>query len=232
MAYASTTRAELRQKVRDRLIAQFWVDDELNRLINESIRVWNVLTAYHRQQTTVTIGVNTIFYDLNANISNHMWLMRIEFNDYDTHPEMASLSEMDKMRALWMCDTGKIQRVIPIGLNVVAFWPRPETAISATIESVRTAVLPNADGDFINVGNEDLAALIAYCHFAAVLKEGGKELQDAFPSLQYFLTQAAKHNAKLNTISVFRKLLGFGGQKSTRPNYADRTSPRGQDPQQ
>lgn len=226
MAYTTTTRATLRQRIRETLLANWWSDDELNRLINEAIRVWNVLVGYHRQTTLLTVVAGTIFLDLNTTVANHLMLMRVEFTD--THTNLVSLNELDKMNTRWMCDEStSISNIAPVGLNLIAFNPSSTTDFSMYVESIRTAILPTTDASFIQVSEENISALINYVKFIGALKEGGSELKEAMPLLQNFLMQAAKYNADLNQISIYRQMLGYGGQQETRPLNQESQTPRG-----
>jgi hypothetical protein len=94
------------------------------------------------------------------------------------------------------------------------------------IEYLKIAPLPTADGDFIQVAEEDMAAIIDYVHFLCTFKEGGHELAVGNEILKRFLEAAASHNSKLNNISIYRKMLGYGGQNVTRPQSTETQFPR------
>lgn len=224
MAYANTTRSTLRDKIRERIFDTFWSDDELNRYIDEALKVWNTLTGYNRQASSVTIPANTVFYSLNSGVTNHLIFLRAELSD--THLLPISVHDLDKMNRLWMCDSDYPIYVALIGLDHCIFYPISATDYSITIESVRKAVLPNADASYIQVGEDDIPSIIEYVHFLCSLKEGGAELNDGIVALRTFMKHAATYNSKLNKISVFRKMLGYGGQPETRQRMLETQTQR------
>jgi hypothetical protein len=212
--YVTTTRAVLRTRIRERVFETFWSDTELNLYIDEGLKVWNVLTAYHRVTNVVSIPANTVFFSLE-DVTDHQIFLRAEYDDY--HLINLSLHELDKMNRTWMCGDDFPLYVAPVGLDHLVFYPIALTDNSVVIESISNAPLPTADGDFIQMAEEDIPALIDYVHFLCTFKEGGNELQVGLQRLQDFLKHAATYNSRLNQISIYRNMLGYGGFNEISP---------------
>lgn len=224
--YTTITLAALRTRIRERLFASFWTDTELTAYVREALRIWNTLTGYWRQAYSLNVGAGTIFFNVNETVPNHMALLRIEMAD--THLELTSLAEMDDINPGWQNDaSATLRQAAPIGLDQIALNPPAAVDTNIIVYSIRTAPLPVMDADVIQMGEEDIIAIIDYVQFAASIKEGTSEMQTAMSRFQNFLAQASKYNSKLNTISIYRRLLGTGGQKLARPASQERLSTRG-----
>lgn len=63
-------RAAIRQRLQDAGAANFWADDELNDLINESLRTWNSAALYHRARGRFSATPGTAFYDISDLLSD------------------------------------------------------------------------------------------------------------------------------------------------------------------
>jgi len=86
--------------------------------------------------------------------------------------------------------------------------------------------VPSGDSDDIQVGEEDLSAIVDYIVFIARLKEGGKEAMEATGLLQNFLSAAAKYNAKLLNNSIYRTVMGLPREMQQRPEHLEQKTPR------
>lgn len=73
-AFTYITRAEARAAIRQRLqdagSENFWVDDELNDLINEALRAWNAAALYHRSRGQFSTIPSQAFYDISDVLSD------------------------------------------------------------------------------------------------------------------------------------------------------------------
>jgi hypothetical protein len=215
----------LRDRARERLFPTFWTNDELNDYIVEALRIWNVLTGYWKASQTVTVPAGTLFYSLPDNLSNFLALSRIEVAS--SHLNQVSLQELDSARPEWQyAAAAALSEAALIGLDRIAFSPPPDADISVTFFYIRTAIVPVADTDFIQLSEEELKPILDFVTFIATLKEGGDELQTNVPLLKSFLHQCSLYNSKLNSISVFRKLLGWSGYKEARPEEQAALGPR------
>lgn len=226
MAYANTTRATLRTRISERLLSTFWSSTELNLYINEALRVWNVLTGYQRTVETNTVSsASTPFYARSVFTGTGIILLRIE--NANTHLDQVTLEEIDAYAANWISFTdATVTGWCHVGLNQILLNPIPSTSFSATTYYVDASPIPSSDGSYIQVGDEDLPAIVDYCVFIARLKESGSEFQESMALLQNFLKQAAKYNAKLVHTSLYRRILGNPSQPQTRPTSLEHLPPR------
>ena len=104
------------------------------------------------------------------------------------------------------------------GLNLVGVTPPPSaTAATFTATVVENAPLPSAPTDDVQVGRDDLDALIDYTVHLAMLKCGGAEFQSTLPLFDRFLKQAEVYGLKLAELGEFtRPLLGQSQREDDR----------------
>jgi len=82
--------------------------------------------------------------------------------------------------------------------NMLAVSPQPDNVgYSILLDVVRNAPLPAAPGDFIQVGREELDAVIDYVEHLASFKIGGNEFMETVPLYQNFQRVAALYNETL-----------------------------------
>lgn len=224
--YTTTTLGTLRTRVRERLLAQFWSDTELNIYINESLRVWNILTGYARSNQTKTIGSGSVpFYTITSFTDTGMLVLRIEKGSATLSP--ITLESLDYLNPTWVVNTATTSSFwVHVGQNIVALNPIPTISFSATTYYINTMPLPANDADDVQVGEEDIPAIVDYIVFVARLKEGGKEAQEASALFQNFIMQASKYNAKLLKNALFRRVVGLPQSMQSRPDQLDQQFPR------
>ena len=109
-----------------------------------------------------------------------------------------SLQTLDAARANWQNTTATTPSIIALaGLNLMALHPAPDAAYGVTLDVVRNAPVPSVDGDYIEIGREQLDALLDYaCHLAS-FKMGGQEFQATIREADNFLRQAMGYNERL-----------------------------------
>ena len=233
MPFSTTTRSNLVTRIRERLFNTFWTDAELQLYINEALRVWNALTGQAtRSDTTRTVSTNTIFLDWTTDDNTTMAVLRL--GAANVHLEPVTLADLDNIKPDWQSEAaGTTQFFAPIGLNQMAFSPKPSASLSLNIDFLVEITVPTGDTSNIQVPEEDINALIDYVSFVSALKEGGAELQAAVPKLQTFLAHAAKRNSRLNSVAPLRKILGLPdvGQAELRPSSNMNLTPRASNPQ-
>jgi hypothetical protein len=81
----SITKAELRTRIRERLIPQFWSDEEIDLYINDALRVWSSLTAYYRRRVPVAFPVSDTDYVSTEIISPDCFAV-LRIDRYDSDP--------------------------------------------------------------------------------------------------------------------------------------------------
>lgn len=195
----------------------FWADAEINWMINESLRVWNVVTGYFKdsQSVTLTFGASN-FYSPASFSGEGTIILRIETGV--THLDSITLKELNLLSPTWLGLVGTSPSYwFHIGLNVVALQPNATGTTPITTYYIDTAPIPSSDGSYIQVGEEDMNAIIEYVGFIASIKEGGQELKDATSSLKFFLDAASKYNARVLQTSLYKRILGLPRQQQSRP---------------
>lgn len=116
---------------------------------------------------------------------------------------VVSLEEIDNYDAsLWMNHTGIPSKMGMAGQNIVAFWKVPDGVYGISVDVLRNAPVPVADGDFLEVGREELEAIIAYAAHLAAFKMGGQEFFMTMPEYARFLNLAMVRNERLKAAAI------------------------------
>jgi hypothetical protein len=94
------------------------------------------------------------------------------------------------------------------GLNLIALATVPDAgAYSLTATVVQNAPLPANFTVPVQVGRDDLDAIIDYAQHLAAFKMGGEEFFQTMPLFQRFLKQAALYNGKLKEMAEYQIML-------------------------
>lgn len=104
------------------------------------------------------------------------------------------------------------------GLNLVAASPLPDGVYSLTVDVVRNAVVPSLDGDFMQVGREELDSILDYAEHLAMFKCGGAEFAATMPLLNRFVKAASVYNDRLSSWSPYVKQMEAQGQDEIMTN--------------
>jgi hypothetical protein len=84
--------------------------------------------------------------------------------------------------------------------NLLAVAPQPDTGPhSIMLDMVQNAVVPVLNGDFIQIGREDLDAIFDYAQHLASFKSGGNEFADTIDLYKNCVNRAKARNAKIRT---------------------------------
>ena len=115
-----------------------------------------------------------------------------------------AVGELDAFRPMWTCEVGPPDAVATCGQNMIAVAPPTDTGSHTfTADVVRNAVVPVADGDFLQIGRENFDDIMNEAFHLAQFKSGGKEFSDSIPSHQAFVKSAATYNDRLKAMSIF-----------------------------
>jgi hypothetical protein len=105
--------------------------------------------------------------------------------------------------------------------NMLAASPKPDAAgYGITLDVVRNAPVPVNAGDFIQLGREELDALIEYVEHLAMFKIGGAEFMETMPRYQNFQRLAVVYNETLKSMIAEVEAMG------DRANRQDVLEPR------
>lgn len=132
-----------------------------------------------------------------------------------------TVADLDGYRPDWAGSAGAPDAVGLAGQNLIAVAPPPDNALpySFRADVVRNAVVPAADGDFLQVGREWLDDLLNEAQHLALFKSGGQEFADTLPLHQSFLRACGTVNDKLQALSFYLSAIGqqSTGEERARP---------------
>ncbi len=106
---------------------------------------------------------------------------------------VTTLARLDAGTPYWQTGTGPIEKVA-CAYDLLAFKSVPGAVYSITCDVVQAAPLPTADGDFIQVGPEEMGYLMDYCRHILQFKVGGVEFVQSMPLYDNFLKGATQRN--------------------------------------
>ncbi len=126
---------------------------------------------------------------------------------------VASVTEGDLYNANWQgAAAGTPVDIYYAGLNLIGLGPKPDSGIyGVTLNVVRNMPLPVADSDFLQIGRDDVGAVLDESQHIAMLKCGGAEFAATFPLHANFLRHCQLYNGKLNALSPYLEFMdGLG----------------------
>lgn len=222
MAYAQYTLAQVRQLLQYQLGAAsttFWRTAELNGIINDGLRFFNACTGFWKAGQQLGTGsppvtvIDQTWYTIPTGTITGS--MRMTFNGNPLFG--CSLYDLDMGRVNWESETTASGSDVPAtpqmwavaALNQVAIWPADHTGgNSILLEGVAVTPILVNDGDFLNIGEQELNMLMDLMQHLAVFKEGGEEFVSSQEMMQTFLSQAAVTNAQIGASWRFRRWQG------------------------
>lgn len=110
---------------------------------------------------------------------------------------ISALQSLDAGNPTWQASSGQPTIAAAAGLHVFALSPVPDGSYGISADVVRKAPIPAADGDFLQIGREELDSILRYAEHLASFKMGGAEF--AATKLQYdgFIRAASIYNERL-----------------------------------
>lgn len=230
MAYLSVSRLQLRALVRNQLgsgglASSFWRDDEINGLIQESLRFYNLLTAFWKTRATLTTTASTVWYSTPGLITSNM---RVSFNGFPLTP--ASVYDLDFGRSGWESETTTSGGDVPTrpqlfvigGLNKVGIWPADAAGANGLVlDGIAVTPILTSDASIVDLGQEDMNSLLDLCQHLAAFKEGGLEFKNSMSLWKSFLEAAGERNAILKRCSAYRRWMGLDKGRQSRPLKAE-----------
>ena len=106
------------------------------------------------------------------------------------------------------------------GLNQAAVAPAPDSGrpYAVTASVVQNMPLPGNDGAFLQVGRDDVQAILDYAQHIAMFKCGGDEFAKTLPLYQNFMRHCSLYNSKLQALSPFLEMIDLRSQEDERQN--------------
>lgn len=145
-------------------------------------------------------------------------LMAARINDIPVVVE--SVANADYYAANWQGITaGSPTDIYYAGLNQLALSPTPDAGLySITASVVRNMPLPTADADFVQIGRDDVSAVLDYAQHLALFKCGGSEFAQTEGLLKNFMRHCALYNSKLAALSQYLEFIDGRGHEDERIN--------------
>lgn len=221
-AYERYTLGDLQAQLTQRADGSpFWTDQESTDAINEALLMWNALTGFWKETIELTTTVNNWDYQLPASL---VFGSRVEFNNIPL--AQASIGDMDYGHPGWQgqttADGGSVPNTprnwLPLSIDMIAIWPADAVGHNILkVDGISATPQLNYIDDYIDIGSEELSAIVGYALHAMALKEGGARFQATMGYFQDFLKMAAEENNQLSMSSEFRHFIGTDENRQTRP---------------
>lgn len=225
-------RSMLQDKIED---VPFWTDTEADAAINESLLMWNSLTGYWKGEQTIPTTSNNWDYALDSSL---VFGMRVEYNGKPL--ALSSRADMDWGHPGWQGQNtssgGNVptepKNWLPLSLELIAIWPADHVG-GNTLRVFGISQTPELvdDLDILDIGDEELDALLGYCLHTLALKEGGARFASTSDYFTQFLQEAAEENDQLLDSAIFREFIGTDQGRNMiitrgRPNPYDKLGGR------
>lgn len=233
MPYSSITRAQLRgllDNQLDGLSQTFWRVDEKNRLIQDALRFFNLLTGYWKVRAVFNTTPSTVWYALPGTITSGL---RVSWRDFPVAGP-TSWHDLDFGRPSWENETTASGGDVPThpvlwsvaGVNMIAIWPADAAGGNSLVADgvASTPILAN-DGDLVDIGQDELNSLLNYLQHIASFKEGGKEFSATQDEFKSFLKSCGQRSAILRASATYRKYLGLDKSRMTKKTEDSNATP-------
>jgi hypothetical protein len=131
-------------------------------------------------------------------------VLTCQINGVDIMP--TSVSDFDSYSVGWenvsATTQNSVSNLLLEGLNLVALSPVPAAASAVVVlDVVQNAPVPVLDSDLIQIGREELEAVLGYAQTLLAFKTGGKDFEDTVPLYEAFLKQAVLFTDRLAAFS-------------------------------
>ena len=118
-----------------------------------------------------------------------------------------SLFEMEAYNGNWQNESGTPRSTLLAGLNIIGFHKVPNGVFGVSVDVLRNAPIPAADGSNLEVGREELDAILRYAQHLASFKMGGEEFDATKPHYEHFWRMAMLRNGRLKASAKNFKVL-------------------------
>lgn len=213
MPYQSVTLAMLKTRLAERYESSaFWTAEEARLVINEALRVWQLLTAYWKTQLSVSTPAASPW----VTIPNTAFLpLRVQWGATGKSLLQGSLASFDYGRSTWEHETTATAGLpstptdwAPAGARLIAIWPADNAGGNTLLVDVAaTTPVLVADGDFIDISGAELNAILGFALHLLAFKEGGTRFAATIVHRVAFYNQAAELNSRLRASAFFKKFL-------------------------
>lgn len=124
----------------------------------------------------------------------------------------------------WWSSRDEPTTFVPLGWNAVILSPIPDGIYSVVVQGQLVAAIMTADGDYLNMADWEVNALLDYAEHIAMFKKGGDEFQASMDLYEKFIIAAEQRNKYLDWSGQFRQYIGGSigkeslGAPAARPN--------------
>jgi hypothetical protein len=150
-------------------------------------------------------------------------VMQVQVNG--TPIKTHSLWDMDTYLRNWQNVSGVPRESAMAGNNMMAFYQVPDSTYTITLDIVTKAPIPVNDGDYLQIGREELDVIYAEAQHTASFNLGGKEFQDSMGLHDRFVNLAKVKNERIRANALFATAL------TDRENLEEQQRPRRNPPQ-
>jgi hypothetical protein len=220
MAYARTTLTTLRARLLERIGGQgkFWLTAELDYALNEALHVYQLITGEFVASTTIALTKDTPTKS-GYNPSYYKSIGLFKLYRTATNPMVpTTIDDLDQGAYGWRnADSGEPAFWVEEGIDWLYVNPPPDANNNYTGFYYRgDDQLVNA-GDYIQVGDEELSAIINYAQAYLAFKEGVGEGTDTAQAMaQLFFATAKRRAGWLTEHHPFKRETGSGTQAGQR----------------
>ena len=211
MAYARTTLTVLRARLLERVGGQgeFWVTAELDYAINEALAVWQMLTGDFVTSESILIEGDLPAQDLTA---TSLWPFRVKLESTILTP--TTPKDVDQGRYGWRNEaSGTAEFWLTRGGRTILLVPVDGTGGTLSIEEYDGSEQLTAAGDYVQLGDEDINAILDYAQSYLAFKEGPGEGTDLADGIAQMFVNAGKRRASwLARENPFRRYQGTNQQ--------------------
>lgn len=218
--YDRVTLGDIKQKLRERTGETFWSDEEYTDAINEAIRCWQLMSGEWTRNIDFPANaalLNT--YDVPKQICS---LQRVSHANVGL--TMSALPEMDSGAPGWEGTSGTPTYWMPAGVNIVDLTPYP-TSGTINFEGYEEAPIMYTNGDFINIGDEELSCLLGYALHYLSFKEGITESESTIPLLAKMVQAAGRRNSNFRALASYKRYMGIYREAVERPSEVGEPKP-------
>ncbi len=134
-------------------------------------------------------------------------VLGVRINDVPVVVESVTVGDL--YDANWQgASAGTTTAIYYAGMNLIGASPKPDAgAYSVTLNVVRNMPLPVDDADFIQIGRDDISAVLDEAQHIAMIKCGGTEFMATFSLHANFLRHCQLYNSKLNALSAYLEFM-------------------------
>ena len=221
MSYTQFTLSDLISQLKSKVESvPYFTSTEATYALNESFRVWSMLTGVWKDRISVTTTTSPWI----AVPAPLVYNVRMQYNNAPLG--RSSIGDLDNGRPGWEGESivsgGDVPTAIsmfaPAGLQLFAIWPKDNVGGKTIVVDgvVNAPQLVNLS-DTVDINNASLQAILGYGLHYLSLKESGQRWKITQSYYRDFLLAAMDQNDRLATSAVFRKAAGLDINRGQRP---------------